>query len=147
MHSDLKFDYLIYESASYALLAFFAALAVAPTLVHRSAGWLGIPSGVALTFVALFTFPDLDDLLLIGYVAGIAGFMGWRLPLLQALLAIPGGLAIGLAIGYLVPMAGAHNPIPFYLAACTLGFMIGAGASAITEYIRSRSIRKVQANG
>ena len=117
---------------------------------QRRLGWLGIPVGTAMGVVALF---QSIGLILSGYwdlmplLAGalIAGILGWRLPRPDSWIALPAAPAIAYAFSFALT-GGADNPLPLYLAAATLFFMIGAAASAMTETVRSRRLRKAAAN-
>jgi hypothetical protein len=128
------------------------AAAVAVAYRHRRVGWLGIPLGAVLCDVATFATIGLPlygywDWLPFAYGALIAGFMGWRLPRPDSLIALLAALPIAYATGFILDTRGADNPAAFFIAASTLGFLIGAIASAAVSLLRAWRLRGAAAHG
>jgi hypothetical protein len=129
-----------------------AAAAVAVAYRHRRAGWLGIPLGAVLSGLATFAAVGLPlygywDWLPLGYGALVAGFMGWRLPHPDSLIALPAAPFLAYATGFLIDTRGADNPAGFFIAASMFGFLVGAIASAAASLLRARRVRRAAAHG
>jgi hypothetical protein len=143
---------LIYTLPRIAATILCGAGAVAIAYRHRRAGWLGIPLGAVLTDLAAFATIGLPlygywDWLPLAYGALVAGFMGWRLPRPDSLIALLAALPIAYATGFLLDTRGADNPAAFFIAASTLGFLIGAIASAAMSLFGAWRLRRAAANG
>lgn len=129
------------------VLCWVSALAL--TLTRRRAGWLAIPIGVALTFIAMLNFlgSAVGELWLLAYGPLIVAIMAWRLPLPDALLAIPAGPAIAYALTHPFSIQGADNPTAIVIGVCTLVFMIAGCVSGLAAWLRAYRSRKGLAHG
>ena len=145
-------DSFLYAAPSTVFTLLCGVAAVALAYRHRRAGWLGIPVGAVLCLAATFATVGLLlygfwDWLPLAYGALVAGIMGSRLPLPDSVIALPAAPLIAYGVSFVLDTRGADNPIGFFIAAATLGFLIGTLVSAATSLYRGWHMRRTAAHG